>query len=343
MPLPFGWGILEFSYYQQEIRLGVRVFGFMAIGLGIINILRVHGTRVVKTQSGWGNSLALILGLAAVFVVEGVDFSNSEQRVADWKRVANLGPFAERIYKDSNETPPIPPKPRIKILEEEIVKIRSSAEAGESYLSTQSDDKRIQWAAKVFDREMDEIASSAQMLAKAYELNMGIDEATKAFALAVRKNHSGAKELANVNYEASFAQKGQSFFYQGFYVPLGTAMFSLLGFYIANAAYRSFRVKSLEALVMMLAAVLVILGQIPQSTIYFADFMEAIREWLKVNVTGGDPFPVVREWLMENISTPAFRAITFGSIVAGLAMAVRIWLSLEKSPLAVEDEPAEAA
>ena len=41
--------------------------------------------------------------------------------------------------------------------------------------------------------------------------------------------------------------------------------------------------------------------------------------------------PQVRNWTMMWISTPAFRGIAFGALVAGLAMAVRMWLSLEKT------------
>ena len=71
---------------------------------------------------------------------------------------------------------------------------------------------------------------------------------------------------------------------------------------------------------MMIAAILVVLGQIPQG--------EALY----------DGFPSIRLWLLENINTPGNRAIFFGSAIAGLAMAIRIWLSLDKSPLDVSDK-----
>jgi hypothetical protein len=98
-------------------------------------------------------------------------------------------------------------------------------------------------------------------------------------------------------------------------------MFSLLAFYIATAAYRSFRVRSLEALIMMIAAVVVMLGQIPHGPLYV---------W--------DKLPAMRLWLLQNLSTPAFRAVYFGAAIAGLAMSVRMWLSLERSPLSAGDD-----
>ena len=109
--------------------------------------------------------------------------------------------------------------------------------------------------------------------------------------------------------------------YEAFFVPLGSAMFALLAFYVATAAYRSFRIRSFEASIMMLAAIVVMLGQIPHGPLYISPAL-----------------PAVRRWLLMNVSTPTFRAIYFGAAVAGLAMAVRMWLSLEKGPLQSDDD-----
>jgi len=104
----------------------------------------------------------------------------------------------------------------------------------------------------------------------------------------------------------------QDFLFTGIYNNLGSAKFSLLAFYIAGAAYRSFRVQSVEAGLMMLAALVVMIGQIP----------------LGFYISG--KLPVVRNWLMSQVSTPGIRAIIFGILVAMLVTAVRMWLSLEK-------------
>jgi len=105
----------------------------------------------------------------------------------------------------------------------------------------------------------------------------------------------------------------QDFIFNGLYNNLGSAMFSLLAFYIAGAAYRSFRVQSFEAALMMLAALLVMIGQIPLG----------FYLW--------DHLPDMRNWLMTQVSTPAFRGIYFGILIAYLITAIRMWLCLEKS------------
>lgn len=102
------------------------------------------------------------------------------------------------------------------------------------------------------------------------------------------------------------------FLYNGVYNSLARAMFSLLAFYIAFAAYRSFRVQNMEAGLMMTAALIVMLGQIPLG--YFI--------WEQI--------PVIRGWVMTRVNVPVFRGIYFGAGVAGLAMAVRMWLPLDR-------------
>ena len=69
----------------------------------------------------------------------------------------------------------------------------------------------------------------------------------------------------------------------------------------------------MEAGLMMLAALVVMLGQIPLG--FFI--------W--------DQLPVIRNWMLSRISTPAFRGIIFGAMIAALAMAVRMWLSLDRT------------
>jgi hypothetical protein len=100
---------------------------------------------------------------------------------------------------------------------------------------------------------------------------------------------------------------------KGLFQNLGAAMFSLLAFYIAYAAYRSFRIQSLESAVMMASAVLVMIGQIP------------LGLWI------WDGIPIARAWILTKVNVPVVRAIVFGSLIATLSMAVRMWLSLERT------------
>ena len=89
-------------------------------------------------------------------------------------------------------------------------------------------------------------------------------------------------------------------------------MFSLLAFYIASASYRAFRFRSLFGLVLLVSALIVILGQ---NSLWLSQF---------------EFFLDLRAWLLNNVSMAAFRAITFGALIGGLILAIRIWLGMEK-------------
>jgi len=112
--------------------------------------------------------------------------------------------------------------------------------------------------------------------------------------------------------------------FNGLFAPLQAATFSLLAFYIASAAYRAFRIRTAEAGLMMVAAFIVMLGQVP------------IGAWLTSSIPQTSPYlsffrlEMFGDWIMRWVNMPAQRGIVFGIAVGALAMSLRIWLSLER-------------
>jgi hypothetical protein len=101
-------------------------------------------------------------------------------------------------------------------------------------------------------------------------------------------------------------------------VPLDATMFSLLAFFVASAAYRSFRARSPEATLMLLAALVVMLGRVP--------FGEHVYHKL----------PSMTEWIMGVPAVAAKRGIIFGAALGALATSYRIIVGLERSHLGGE-------
>ncbi|HHW19153.1 MAG TPA: hypothetical protein GXX30_09705 [Firmicutes bacterium] len=97
--------------------------------------------------------------------------------------------------------------------------------------------------------------------------------------------------------------------------PLGSAMFSLLAFYMLSAAYRAFRMKTLEATILLAAGLIGILGNAPIGA--------AISPWI----------PSARNWMTEILNTAAMRAVTIGTALGAYAAMVRILLGIERSYL----------
>jgi hypothetical protein len=111
--------------------------------------------------------------------------------------------------------------------------------------------------------------------------------------------------------------------FMGLYRNLEATMFSILAFYIVSAAYRAFRMRSLEAGILMVTAVILMLGQVPVGTL--------MTSWIPPT----SPFAALRienisQWVLTTINAPVQRAIGFGLALGQLAMALRIWLSLER-------------
>ncbi|MCD4690691.1 hypothetical protein K8S17_04445 [bacterium] len=107
-------------------------------------------------------------------------------------------------------------------------------------------------------------------------------------------------------------------------VPLQSTMFSLLAFFIASAAYRAFRLRSAEAGLLLVSAIIVMLGRVP----------------LGQFLTRGLPEKATLPWLTETImaypNMAAFRGILMGAALGVMAMGLRIILGIERSYLGGE-------
>ncbi len=103
--------------------------------------------------------------------------------------------------------------------------------------------------------------------------------------------------------------------YLNVYVPMQGTMFALLAFYIASAAFRAFRVRSLEAGLLAVAAVLVMLGRVPIGTVIW------------------DQLPSIADWIMNVPNNAAKRAILIGAALGAIATGLKVILGLERNYL----------
>ncbi len=109
-------------------------------------------------------------------------------------------------------------------------------------------------------------------------------------------------------------------------VPLDATMFSLLAFFIASAAFRTFRARSTEATLLLVAAIVVMLGRVPETLIVV---LGETRPGLWMHAV----MPDVSEWIMDFPTNAAKRGIIFGVSLGSIATALRILLGIERSHL----------
>jgi hypothetical protein len=113
--------------------------------------------------------------------------------------------------------------------------------------------------------------------------------------------------------------------YDQVYSPMSSAMFSLLAFFIASAAFRAFRIRTVEAGLLALAAFIVMMGRVPLGSVLTAGLPKALRieSWA--------------QWVLDVPQNAANRAILIGAALGVMATGLRVILGIERSYLSGEE------
>jgi hypothetical protein len=111
------------------------------------------------------------------------------------------------------------------------------------------------------------------------------------------------------------------FLYNQVYSPMQATMFALLAFFIASAAFRAFRVRTVEAGLLAVAALIVMLGRVPVG--------DQLTSWLPESVRLG----AMQDWIMNVPQNAAKRAILMGAALGVMATGLRVILGIERSYL----------
>lgn len=134
----------------------------------------------------------------------------------------------------------------------------------------------------------------------------------------------------------AWLERGFSLLFDYTLIQLDAAMFSLIAFYIFSAAYRAFRIRSIEASILMFTAMIVMIGVVPLGA-YISYEVLGLPEApppkgadLLTQIQHNIGLPKIANWILYTLNAPAQRAIEFGVGIGGLAMAIRLWLSLER-------------
>jgi hypothetical protein len=111
--------------------------------------------------------------------------------------------------------------------------------------------------------------------------------------------------------------------YRHIYTALQGTMFAVLAFYIVSTAYRSFRIKSLQAFVLFVAAFILILGKVPLGQIIW----DSLLGW-----TGASSSDVI-EWIMNTPAVAGKRGIMIGISIGAIVTSMKIIFGIEKQYL----------
>jgi hypothetical protein len=118
-------------------------------------------------------------------------------------------------------------------------------------------------------------------------------------------------------------------------IPLQSTMFASLAFFIFSAAYRAFRIRNFAATLLLVAACLVMIGNVPLG----GTIWRAIASLVHAVVPGMDlarlmqveAFAAIKDWLMSIPQAAASRGINIGLTLGAIAMSLRIILGIERT------------
>jgi len=120
------------------------------------------------------------------------------------------------------------------------------------------------------------------------------------------------------------APKGKLTMFQWGYdyvqVPCGATIFSILAFFMASAAFRTFRARNASAALLLAAALIVMFGRVPIS--------ETVGEWLFGN---SKVFPRATDIVMEYPNLAAKRGILLGISLGAISQSLRVLFGIERS------------
>lgn len=96
--------------------------------------------------------------------------------------------------------------------------------------------------------------------------------------------------------------------------PVQSSMFALLAFFIASAAFRAFRARSVIATLLLLTAIIVMLGRVPIGPFVLGDWIADLADWI-----------------MAVPNAAAKRAVIVGVGLGILSLSLKMILGIERA------------
>lgn len=109
--------------------------------------------------------------------------------------------------------------------------------------------------------------------------------------------------------------KTYQFWFDALFVPGQATVYAMTGFFIASAAYRAFRIRNVEAAILLVSAAILMLANVPVGQAIYSGM------------------PKLGDWLMNIPNLAGQRGMMIGAGIGAIASGLRVLLGIEKSYL----------
>ena len=333
-------------WYYQQLKNELLEFGIIiataAVFLGIVNLLQVNLPKITNRERDWGYKV-IMLGSMIITMFVGLWEGQDRMEVYVCKAVGDIeardfdikqgetDQFSFTVHIQDSEVPA-----------EEITLTLPTEEPQQQIITSFNQplptlEPKPPTGLTIATALQQQLSQSTNPAANSISIKaMDISpsttvEAEKTYALVLMAKEQNVEriEIGNgtANAPLGFAENGvferkrnfYKWFFDFIFIPLSATMFALLAFYIASAAFRAFRARNIDATILLIAACVVMLAQVPIGKAMLGEYGTYLVQF--------------KNWLMDVPNVAARRAIFIGAALGAIATGLRIVLGIERSHL----------
>jgi hypothetical protein len=134
-------------------------------------------------------------------------------------------------------------------------------------------------------------------------------------------------------WSGSYNDTGSPYYWivEYMFKPLQATIFAMLAFYVASAAFRAFRAKNIEAILLLGTAFIILLGR-TAAGVFLTDFIDADGFFRGLRLER------LTVYLMDVFNTAGSRAIAIGIALGTASVSLKILLGVDRSYIGSGDE-----
>ena len=270
----------------SELQSWAAVIAAFAYVLGGVNLIQVNYPKIKRRERDWGYKVVMVVS-AIVMLIAGIK----------WHKAFTAAPGG----MVATATGGLPGKARVVIDAPDDVMVKVGAASAAP--------ARV--AGKAFELDVD----PGKVSVRVYRRIGGFDEYTTELELQ-------AGQIATVKADPAMLWGTQGrvyvWLYDHVFAPCNATMFALLAFFVVSAAFRAFRMRNLEATLLLGSAIIVLLACAPIGGAISDDLLD------------------LKQWILDIPNNAGRRAIMMGAAIGAITTSLRIILGLERSHMGAD-------